>query len=435
MGHFRNWVLICFLVFQFVDGFYLPGSFPHNYNIGDKLSVKVNSLSSINTEIPYAYYSLPFCRPSEGIKDSAENLGELLMGDRLENSPYRFKMYSNETQIFLCNSNPLCAEEFKTLKERIDESYQVNLNLDNLPAIRVMIKDGYLLHWTGYPVGTKFQDEYYVFNHLKFKVLIHKYEEPSMAGVIGAGDGAELITTDDKTSNKSKGYMVVGFEVTPCSFRHIPETVKKLKMYDKYPYSIECDPITVGMNVSESNPIPFSYEVSFVESDIKWSLRWDAYLKMEGAKVHWFSIFNSLMVIAFLAAIILVILMRTIHRDLAHYEELDKEAQAEIIEELSGWKLVVGDIFRTPANPVLLCIMVGDGFRILGMALETIFFAALGFMSPASRGALVSGMLFFYTFCGLLAGYIAVWLLQTMTGGDSRGWLSVAWRVSCFFPD
>ncbi|KAA8525542.1 hypothetical protein F0562_007405 [Nyssa sinensis] len=90
-------------------------------------------------------------------------------------------------------------------------------------------------------------------------------------------------------------------------------------------------------------------------------------------------------------------------------------------EELSGWKLVVGDVFRAPTNPELLCIMVADGLRILGMAVETIFFAALGFMSPASRGALLTGMLFFYMFSGLLAGYFAVWLLKTLTCGDYTG--------------
>ncbi|CAK9185507.1 unnamed protein product, partial [Ilex paraguariensis] len=385
--------------------------------------------------IPYKYYSLPFCKPLEGVKDSAENLGELLMGDRIENSPYRFKMYTNESEIYLCKSNPLSADEFKILKERIDEMYQVNLNLDNLPAIRYMRKDDFLLRWTGYPVGIQVQNVYYVFNHLKFTVLVHKYEQTNMADVIGAGDGAELITTtSDKSSTDVKGYMVVGFEVVPCSFQHGNELLKNVTTYGKYPSSIVCDPSTVAMAIKEGQPITFSYEVSFVESDIKWPSRWDAYLKMEGSKVHWFSILNSLLVIFFLAGIVIVIFLRTIRRDLARYEELDKEAQAQVNEELSGWKLVVGDVFRAPNNPELLCVMVADGLRILGMAAVTNFFAALGFMSPASRGALITGMLLFYIFLGVVAGYVAVWLLRTITCGESRGWFSVSWRVACFFP-
>ena len=47
----------------------------------------MNKLTSIKTQLPYEYYSIPYCRP-ETIKSSAENLGEVLRGDRIENSPY-----------------------------------------------------------------------------------------------------------------------------------------------------------------------------------------------------------------------------------------------------------------------------------------------------------------------------------------------------------
>ncbi|KAF8093573.1 hypothetical protein N665_0383s0197 [Sinapis alba] len=432
---------ICFLaaIFSLIQlgfAFYLPGSYPHKYEVGDYLNVKVNSLTSIETEMPFSYYSLPFCQPSEGIKDSAENLGELLMGDRIENSPYRFKMFKNESEIFLCQTEKLSGDGFKLLKKRIDEMYQVNPMLDNLPAIRYTKKDGYVLRWTGYPVGIKVQDVYYVFNHLKFKVLVHKYEEAAnVARVMGTGDAAEVIPTMGKNKDSDEpGYMVVGFEVVPCSFAHNGDSTKKLKMYERYTTPIKCDSTSVSMSVKEGQSIVFSYEVSFEESDIKWPSRWDAYLKMEGSKVHWFSILNSLMVITFLAGIVLVIFLRTVRRDLTRYEELDKEAQAQMNEELSGWKLVVGDVFRAPSNPSLLCVMVGDGVQILGMAVVTILFAALGFMSPASRGTLITGMLFFYLILGIAAGYVAVRLWRTIGCGEHRGWMSVAWKAACFFP-
>ncbi|KAJ8753103.1 hypothetical protein K2173_017639 [Erythroxylum novogranatense] len=422
------------LVFRCGYGFYLPGSYPHKHAVGDVLSVKVNSITSIDTEMPFSYYSLPFCKPQEGVKDSAENLGELLMGDRIENSPYRFKMYTNESDIFLCQSEPLSSDDFKLLKKRIDEMYQVNLILDNLPAIRYTKKEGFFLRWTGYPVGIKVQDAYYVFNHLKFTVLVHKYEEANMAQVMGTGDAAEVIPTTGNRGSDVPGYMVVGFEVVPCSISHNIKSVKDLKMYGKYASQIKCDPTTVTMAIKEKEPIVFTYEVTFEESDIKWPSRWDAYLKMEGSKVHWFSIMNSLMVITFLAGIVLVIFLRTVRRDLTRYEELDKEAQAQMNEELSGWKLVVGDVFRAPTNASLLCVMVGDGVQILGMAVVTILFAALGFMSPASRGTLLTGMLIFYMVLGIAAGYVAVRLWRTIGCGDHKGWVSVAWRAACFFP-
>lgn len=57
------------------------------------------------------------------MKDSVENFGEFFMGDRIENFLYRFKMYINEIEIFMCNISFFLADEFKFLKKRIDEMY------------------------------------------------------------------------------------------------------------------------------------------------------------------------------------------------------------------------------------------------------------------------------------------------------------------------
>jgi hypothetical protein len=54
---------------------------------GADLPVKVNKITSTKTQLPYEYYSLDYC-PPEKIINSAENLGEVLRGDRIENSPY-----------------------------------------------------------------------------------------------------------------------------------------------------------------------------------------------------------------------------------------------------------------------------------------------------------------------------------------------------------
>jgi transmembrane 9 superfamily protein 2/4 len=50
--------------------------------------IKTRQLSSVRTQLPYEYYALPYCRP-EKIVSFAENLGEVLRGDRIENSPYQ----------------------------------------------------------------------------------------------------------------------------------------------------------------------------------------------------------------------------------------------------------------------------------------------------------------------------------------------------------
>lgn len=403
----------------------------HTYSPRDSIFAKVNSLTSIETELPFGYYTLPYCEPPEGVKKSAENLGELLMGDQIDNSPYRFRMNVNET-VYLCTTKPLKEKEVKLLKQRTRDLYQVNMILDNLPAMRYSRQNDVSIQWTGYPVGfTQNNKEDYIINHLKFKVLVHEYEGSGVE-IIGTGEEGMGVISNDADKRKASGFEIVGFEVIPCSVKHDPEAMSKHKMYDNI------DPVTCpneldkSQIIEEREKVSFTYDVEFVKSDIRWPSRWDAYLKMEGARVHWFSILNSVMVIFFLAGIVFVIFLRTVRRDLTRYEELDKESQAQMNEELSGWKLVVGDVFREPNCPKLLCVMVGDGVQILGMAIVTIVFAAFGFLSPASRGMLLTGMIVLYLFLGIAAGYVGVRLWRTLKG-TSEGWKSVSWSVACFF--
>ena len=414
------------------NGFYLPGSYMHTYSPGDAIFAKVNSLTSIETELPFSYYSLPYCQPKEGVKKSAENLGELLMGDQIDNSPYRFRMNVNES-VYLCTTKPLSEHEVKLLKQRTHDLYQVNMILDNLPVMRYAKQNEIDIQWTGFPVGYTPQNsnDDYIINHLKFTVLVHEYEGSGVE-IIGTGEeGLGVISEADE--KKASGFEIVGFVVVPCSVKYDPDAMIKHQIYDKVS-SVSC-PLDLDKSqiIREQERISFTYEVEFVKSEIRWPSRWDAYLKMEGARVHWFSILNSLMVIFFLAGIVFIIFLRTVRRDLTRYEELDKEAQAQMNEELSGWKLVVGDVFREPDCSKLLCIMVGDGVQITGMAVVTIIFAAFGFMSPASRGMLLTGMILLYLFLGIVAGYVAVRLWRTIKG-TSEGWRPVSWSVACFFP-
>ena len=47
----------------------------------------VKMTSSKRPKLPYEYYYLPFCRPSK-LRNTRENLGEVLRGDRITNTPY-----------------------------------------------------------------------------------------------------------------------------------------------------------------------------------------------------------------------------------------------------------------------------------------------------------------------------------------------------------
>lgn len=65
-----------------------------HFKQGEAMYVKVNKLSSTKTQLPYDYYYLKYCKPPY-ILNSAENLGEVLRGDRIENSVYTVSIFSS----------------------------------------------------------------------------------------------------------------------------------------------------------------------------------------------------------------------------------------------------------------------------------------------------------------------------------------------------
>jgi transmembrane 9 superfamily member 2/4 len=65
------------------------------------------------------------------------------------------------------------------------------------------------------------------------------------------------------------------------------------------------------------------------ESDIKWASRWDTYLLMTEDQIHWFSIVNSLMIVLFLSGMVAMIMLRTLYRDIARYNQLETEEEAQ----------------------------------------------------------------------------------------------------------
>ena len=57
--------------------------------------------------------------------------------------------------------------------------------------------------------------------------------------------------------------------------------------------------------------------------NIRWASRWDYILdSMPHAKIQWFSILNSLVIVLFLSGMIAMILLRTVHKDLVKYNNL-----------------------------------------------------------------------------------------------------------------
>lgn len=140
------------------DAFWLTETeSPREYLDGVKIDMKVNKLISVKTQLPFDYYTLPFCAPDGGLEKTFENLGEVMAGDLVENTAYDLRMNENVSCALLC-TRQLQATTKAKIQEFIQNEYTVNFMVDDLPAItRYQGLDlaGESAEMTGFPVGVK----------------------------------------------------------------------------------------------------------------------------------------------------------------------------------------------------------------------------------------------------------------------------------------
>ena len=368
--------LLAFLLTHQGSAFYLPGGFPRAYLDGENVEMDVNVMSSIHTHLPYKYYSLPFCRPPVTHKSEGETLGEILMGDRIERSPYEyFPMNTNVACRVLCTKK-FSKTENELLMERIRDEYSVNLLLDNLP-VSVPNADGKTFSM-GVPIGARSATGVIVFNHLHFTV---RYNEES---------------------NGKKH--IVAFQARPYSVKH---------------HNNSCGPAFDPQRISDRVLLPsqdevvFSYGITWIKSTEKWATRWDVYLNAHDSDVHGWAVVNSLLIVFVLSGMVALVLLRTLRNDIARDDDI-VSGESDDIHDETLWKLVAADVFRPPRAMPLLAAYAGTGVQILGMAMCVLFFATLGFLSPASRGALVTAMMMCFVFLGVQGGFTAARLMKTV---------------------
>ena len=390
-------------------------------------------MTSTKTLLPIEYYRLPYCRPADGAKMDNENLGEFLAGDRIESSPYLLRMKTDMYCEQLCISNLGRADQPSVTPNKfvkaIRKGYHNNWIVDNLPSASKVEDDEHLKtqYWQGFPIGFIMEKESkaYVNNHVNIEIEYHLVEgltnqyrivrftvEPfSIAHEIG-----ELINNPDDVDVMAENHLPIKTKIkTP-----IPSCDPTMPEQEHTGYDM------IAQNGVRPQPasgdVLFTYDVIWKENlDLHWASRWDIYLSMNHAipaKVHWLSIANSMVIVLVLSAMVVAILVRSLHRDINRYNKvaMDEEARADELEEY-GWKLVHADVFRPPSfSPMLLAVGCGTGAQVLSMTLLTIFFSSLGFMNPSRRGHLLMGELWFYVVMGSVNGYVTARLYKTFKG-------------------
>ncbi|KAJ1495525.1 hypothetical protein T484DRAFT_1651283 [Baffinella frigidus] len=430
-------------------GFYLPGVAPTDYALGDELRAKVEALTSVRTQLPYEYYSLPFCKDGIDLDlHEALNLGEVLRGSRILDTPYQFRVGVNQNCKIMCRKE-YDQEEIQAFALMIEEEYRAHFLLDNLPiamAIYHENEEGQTTkaYETGYPIGhvihptapeagkqgagavhaqgaTHGHTRIVLFNHLRFTILYN----------------------EDKNRNKVR---IVGFEVEPYSVHHTyvnqvdfsqcPNQQAgehgncNLQTCSKqHQVGVREQPMIIDPRQKGKTEVIWTYDVTFQPSNIRWSTRWDTYLQSaDDAEVHWFAILNSFMLVMFLSGLIAMIMVRTLRRDFQRYES--KEMLEEGQEE-TGWKLVHGDVFRPPPLAGWLSVFVGTGVQLSISLSFLMLFACFGFLSPANRGALMQAMLFLFVFMGMVGGYTSSRMFRMLKG---TRWKSNSLWTAMLFP-
>lgn len=383
--------------------FYLPGVAPTSYSPGAKVPLYVNRLTPVGSYddgqlrsvVSFDYYhpAFHFCRPDPKPEYVSESLGSILFGDRIMTSPFNLKMGVNETCIQLCEEKKFDQSSAHFVNRRIQQGFALSWLVDGLPAGQ-LIEDEITqtrFYSQGFALGSSDQKDVYLNNHYDIFIDYHEVSAGQMR-VVGV-----IVQPSSRTLNKNAG-------------------------------DLECGAGGPKVVLSESGEtaVTYSYSVWWQPSTTAWATRWDKYLHVFDPKIHWFSLINSAIIVVFLVITVLSILMRTLKKDIQRYNRLESinlddlsgtsAAVEDGVQEDSGWKLVHGDVFRTPGHPLILSVFLGNGAQLFVMTGFTIAFALLGFLSPSNRGSLGTIMILLYTVLGFIGGYTSARVYKSFGG-------------------
>lgn len=397
----------------------------------------------------YAYYDLPFvCPPTGNVRAGASfisgqsislNLGEVLRGDRIVTSDIELNMGQDQECHFLCSKN-VTRRDIKYARELVSDGYVAEWIVDNLPGATsfVTVDKTRKYYAAGFKIGSKDyspssgKPRYFLNNHLTIVLRYRKANGKDGERGRKVIVGFEVYTKSIGPGNRQSGGC-------PADV-HDPEEAFELYMppnstdwESQYSHS-SYYPAETGEDLDDgaTMEIPYSYSVYFREDEkIEWAHRWDLYFvnQDEGSRIHWLAIVNSVIIAGLLTAIVAMILARTIRGDIKGYKDgtaetgkvkqkrrsrngsgartprtgekpsaglleqagdVDRDADLssddEALEDITGWKLLHGDVFRTPPYGTILAPLIGSGMQLVFMAIGLLVLSSFGILNPSFRG-------------------------------------------------
>ena len=256
-----------------------------------------------NPSETYRYYSLPFCQehqiqeygddeegggdaeaaPKEaasskkkvGAQRHRQRLGESLIGNRRESTPYIVKFGDSVQDRTLCSKN-LTADDIKIFKEAIHDSYFFEMYVEDLPM------------W-GY-IGDVMNEDVIMG---EVEGLSHTYLFTNLIFEIGKNND-QIVSVSLRT-----------------------DTDKKVDI----------------TKVDKPIDVAFTYQVRFFDDPTPWNQRMKKYAGSEfmpkALEIHWLSIINAVVLILLLMAFLTIIIMRILKNDLTKYMEIEDESLEE----------------------------------------------------------------------------------------------------------
>jgi transmembrane 9 superfamily member 2/4 len=454
-----------------------------SYKDNEAIPLLVNKVYSDNTQLQYAYYDLPFVCPPTGARHAGSsllsgqtislNLGEVLRGDRITQSDIELVMGQDQECNFLCTRN-VSRKDLKRAREMVKEGYVAEWIVDNLPGATsfVTVDKSRKYYAAGFKMGYKDisntgKSRYYINNHLT--IVIRYRKAPGRAGNKGGKVvvGFEVYTKSIRPQKRDGDGCPADINDAdmPMELYLPPNATTDFSL--QYPHSSYYPPESEqDVEDGATLDIPYSYSVYWREDDkIEWSHRWDLYFvnQEEGSRIHWLAIINSLIISGLLSAIVAMILARTIRTDIKTYKDAaaeegkhkakrrsrpgsgartpksgekmgtglleqvgdtendaDVSSDEEALEDVTGWKLLHGDVFRAPAYGNILAPLVGSGMQLVFMAFGLLFLSSFGVLNPSFRGGFVSVGIGLFVFAGLFSGYFSGRVYKTFGGLNWR---------------
>ncbi|MCJ1347503.1 hypothetical protein MMC31_005728, partial [Peltigera leucophlebia] len=472
------------------QAFYTPGWSIRSYVDDEAIPLYVNKVYSDNTQLQYAYYDLPFVCPPSGRKHAGYasgrsvslNLGEVLRGDRIMTSDYDLVMGQDQECQYLC-SPVVNRRGIKRAQKLVEDGYVVDWIVDNLPGATsfVTADKSRRYYAAGFKLGYKDfspvtgKPRYFINNHLT--LVIRWRRAPGRAGDNGGNVivGFEVYTRSLEAGHRDSTGCPQDLHAESNGMElYIAANVTNLA--SKYPSSSYLPPeddVDDGATVT----IPYTYSVYFREDEnIEWRNRWDLYFnnQEESSSIHWLAILNSLVILGLLTGVVVMIINRTVSGDGKVYtkdgsiedgimkskrkklrngaksprlaekspaglldqgpegsNEIEISSDEESIEETTGWKLLHGDVFRSPQNAIFLAPLVGSGMQLIFMTTGLLILSCSGLLNPSWRGGFVSVGMGLFIFAGIFSGYYSSRVYKTFGG---LNWRNNTLMTALLFP-